>query len=308
MLGIHGIGRDKADYYLSDLALELPVAGPGRWAGSAAEGLGLAGTVRADQFTQRAGRPPAAVRGAARFGTGVRGGVRPHVQRAEVGQRAVRAGRCRRRAAPSWRRTADAVAGSLSYLEQHGITAARRSGPDRVVLPTSGAVAAVFTHGVSRNGDPHLHSHVVVANLVHGADGRWSACDRRGMDAHRRAASAVYEAHLRAGLTAAFGVRWTASARAFGRSGGYRARAAGRVLEPGRGHPPPHARTRCALARGRTRRLGGDASRQGAERAVCRSARRTGDSGPRRSAATSSWSRAVSRGDPPCSTSTATQG
>ncbi len=33
MLGIHGVGRDKADYYLSDLALSYPwpgrVAGPG---------------------------------------------------------------------------------------------------------------------------------------------------------------------------------------------------------------------------------------------------------------------------------------
>src|SRR5580704_1329097 len=50
MLGIHGIGRDGADYYLSDLARELPVAGPGRWAGSAAERLGLTGPVRADEF------------------------------------------------------------------------------------------------------------------------------------------------------------------------------------------------------------------------------------------------------------------
>ena len=33
MLGIHGVGRDKADYYLSDLARELPVAGPGHWVG-----------------------------------------------------------------------------------------------------------------------------------------------------------------------------------------------------------------------------------------------------------------------------------
>ena len=103
----------------------------------------------------------------------------------------------------------EAVAGSLTYLEQHAITATRRSGPARVVLPTSGAVAAVFTHGVSRTGDPHIHSHVVVANLVHGVDGRWSACDRRGITAHRQAAAAVYEAHLRAGLRSALGVRWT---------------------------------------------------------------------------------------------------
>ena len=46
----------------------------------------------------------------------------------------------------------------------------------------------MFTHGVNRNLDPHLHSHVVVVNAVHGVDGRWSACDGRGLDAHRRAA------------------------------------------------------------------------------------------------------------------------
>src|ERR1700721_1296888 len=50
MLGIHGIGRDKADYYLSDLARELPVAGPGHWAGRAAGGLGLEGPVSAEEF------------------------------------------------------------------------------------------------------------------------------------------------------------------------------------------------------------------------------------------------------------------
>jgi conjugative relaxase-like TrwC/TraI family protein len=208
MLGIHGIGRDKADYYLSDLALELPVAGPGRWFGSAASGLGLTGTVQADQFTRvLEGRQP-------------RSGVLLGSGRASVGAFDLTFSAPKSVSVLFALAGADvadavvvahgrAVAGSLSYLEQHGITAARRSGPDRVAVPTSGAVAAVFTHGVSRNGDPHLHSHVIVANLVHGADGRWSACDRRGMDAHRRAASAVYEAHLRAGLTVTLGARWT---------------------------------------------------------------------------------------------------
>ena len=52
MLGIHGVGRDKADYYLSDLAHELPVAGPSHWAGRAAERLGLGGPVAAEQFRE----------------------------------------------------------------------------------------------------------------------------------------------------------------------------------------------------------------------------------------------------------------
>jgi hypothetical protein len=42
-------------------------------------------------------------------------------------------------------------------------------------------------------------------------DGRWSACDGRGLDAHRVAAGGVYEAHLRHGLTSTLGVRWEAS-------------------------------------------------------------------------------------------------
>ena len=64
MLGIHGVGRDGADYYLSDLAPELPVPEPGRWAGGAAAGLGLEGPLEPAAFRRllqgghpRTGRP-----------------------------------------------------------------------------------------------------------------------------------------------------------------------------------------------------------------------------------------------------------
>jgi hypothetical protein len=89
------------------------------------------------------------------------------------------------------------------------VTARRSSGEEREVVPTTGLVAGSFTHGVNRNLDPHLHSHVVVANLVHGEDGRWSACDQRGLWAHRHAAGAVYGSHLRAQLSAQFGITWS---------------------------------------------------------------------------------------------------
>ncbi len=207
MLRIHGVGRDKADYYLSDLARELPVSGPGRWAGTAAAGLGLTGPVDPADFRRLLeGRHPAtgAVLGTGRttvaafdltFSAPKSASVLFALGGADAASAVVDA-------------HTRAVRGSLSYLEQHGITAARRAGEARVVLPTSGAVTAVFTHGVSRNGDPHVHSHLVLANLAHGTDGRWGACDRRGIEAHRMAASAVYEAHLRAELVAALGVRW----------------------------------------------------------------------------------------------------
>jgi conjugative relaxase-like TrwC/TraI family protein len=102
----------------------------------------------------------------------------------------------------------EAVESAVRYLECHAVSATRRHGPAREVVATSGLIGGLFTHAVNRNLDPHLHSHVVVANLVHGVDGRWSACDWRGLAAHRPAAAAVYEAHVRAGLTADLGVRW----------------------------------------------------------------------------------------------------
>ena len=208
MLGIHGIGRDRSEYYLSDLARELPVAGPGQWAGSAAEGLGLTGPVQADEFRRllESRHPRSGV---------VLGSGRVSVPAFDLTFSAPKSASVLFALAGAEAARAvvavhdQAVAGSLSYLEQHAVTATRRSGPLRQVLPTTGAVAAVFTHGVSRNGDPHVHSHVVVANLVHAADGRWSACDRRGIAAHRLAAAAVYEAQLRAGLATTLGVRWT---------------------------------------------------------------------------------------------------
>jgi len=207
MLGIHGVGRDRADYYLGDLAAELPVASPGRWSGAASAGLGLAGPLQPEAFRRllrgehpRTGQPmgPGRVSLAGfdlTFSAPKSASVVFALGGAEAADAVVSA-------------HAEAVAGALGYLDRHGVTAARRAGSGRIVLPTTGMIGATFTHALNRNGDPHLHSHVVMANLVHGADGRWSACDRRGLDAHRRAAASVYGAHLRAALSAALGVQW----------------------------------------------------------------------------------------------------
>ncbi len=207
MLGIHRVGRSGAGYYLADLARELPVAEPGHWAGGAADGLGLLGRVEAEQFgALLEGRHPVTGQplGSGRttvaaFDLTFSAPKSASVLFALGGDDAAR-----RIVAVH----TEAVAGAMAYMERHSVSAVRRSGPEQSVVATSGALAAVFTHGVNRNLDPHLHSHVVMANLVHGADGRWGACDQRGLWAHRAAGGAVYEAHLRAGLTAEFGVRW----------------------------------------------------------------------------------------------------
>lgn len=214
MLGIRRIGAGRADYYLSDLATELPVSsrGAGRWVGNASPGLGLDGPVDPSAFRSmlhgqhpQTGRPlplPSAVRVAA-YDLTFSAPKSASVVFALGGADAARAVLAAH---------GEAVEGALRYLEAHALGAVRQaSGGAREVVGTSGFTGAMFTHGVSRNLDPHLHSHVVVANAVHGLDGRWSACDGRGLDAHRRAASSLYEAHLRWALGASLGVRWDAT-------------------------------------------------------------------------------------------------
>jgi conjugative relaxase-like TrwC/TraI family protein len=209
VLGVSRIRSDRAAYYLSDLGRELPVdAAPAVWCGAAASGLGLHGAIDPDSFGALLdGKHPRTSRliGSGRTGVAANDltfatpksvSVLFGLGGEDVARRIVAA-------------HADAVAGALSYLEHRAVVALRRMGPERSVVPTSGMVAGLFTHAVNRNLDPHVHSHVVMANLVHGKDGIWSACDGRALFAHRAAASALYDAHLRHGLTTTLGVRWT---------------------------------------------------------------------------------------------------
>ena len=77
-----------------------------------------------------------------------------------------------------------------------------------MALRGDGFVAAGFRHRTSRAGDPHLHTHVLVANATRSADGRWGALDARHLYLHAKTAGYLYEAQLRAELTARLGVAW----------------------------------------------------------------------------------------------------
>ena len=50
---------------------------------------------------------------------------------------------------------------------------------------------------------------MLIANLVKGLDGRWSALDGRAIYQHAKTAGYLYEARLRAQLTELLGVEWT---------------------------------------------------------------------------------------------------
>ncbi len=66
-----------------------------------------------------------------------------------------------------------------------------------------------FDHRTSREGDPLLHTHLVVANRTQGPDRRWTALDGRDLYRHRLAADAIYRATYQRELSRTLGVEWT---------------------------------------------------------------------------------------------------
>jgi hypothetical protein len=189
---IDSIGEGGEEYYLGG------TDAPGVWLGTGSAQLGLAGAVDGPELRSvlagldpRDGTPLRSGRGGVRvaafdltssapksvsvvFGVGDRE-VRDAVRRAH--ERAVRE--------------------ALAYVEQSAAFV-RRGLAGAEVMQADGLVAAGFRHRTSRVGDPQLHTHVLVANLGRGTDGRWSALDGRRIYAHARTASFVYQAVLRA--------------------------------------------------------------------------------------------------------------
>jgi conjugative relaxase-like TrwC/TraI family protein len=100
-----------------------------------------------------------------------------------------------------------AVAASLDYLERVA-SGARRGKGGKVSIESKGFVGAAFRHRTSRAGDPLLHTHVLVANLIKGVDGKWGALDARHLYLHAKTAGYLYQSHLRSELTRRLGVEW----------------------------------------------------------------------------------------------------
>jgi conjugative relaxase-like TrwC/TraI family protein len=98
---------------------------------------------------------------------------------------------------------------AVAYLDEHA--GARRGHGGVQHVSGQGLLAVGFDHRTSREGDPLLHTHLVVANRVQGPDGRWTALDGRDLYRHRLAADAVYRATYQRALSRSLGVEWTAA-------------------------------------------------------------------------------------------------
>jgi conjugative relaxase-like TrwC/TraI family protein len=199
----HAATRRLADYYLD------PDEPAGRWAGTGRAELGLDGDVVAGQLRSLlTGRHPASGGALGRgFGDCSARGF-------DVTFSAPKSVSVLWALAPDAATQHEvaaahdaAVTATLEWIEAHG--AVTRRGRDGVhQVDSRGLAVAVFRQHTSRTADPQLHSHAIVSAKVQDATGRWLSLDARWLKTQQRSISWVYDAALRAELTARLGLEW----------------------------------------------------------------------------------------------------
>lgn len=102
-----------------------------------------------------------------------------------------------------------AIQATISKLETD-IIRTRKGADGAAQFHVLGISAALFDHWDSREGDPQLHTHMLVANRVQGDDGQWRTIDSRySLMPAVATAGAHYDGVLMDELSARFGVEWT---------------------------------------------------------------------------------------------------
>jgi conjugative relaxase-like TrwC/TraI family protein len=206
----------NAEYLISSVALSIDeyYAGvgesPGVWTGRWSSALGLAGVVEAEQVRALVeGKHPVT-------GEDLLAGSRPRKVRAfdltfsapksvsllwafasePVAEQVAAAHR-------------EAVEAASEFLEENAAVARVQSQGLRRRVATEGWVVAGFVHRTSREGDPQLHTHCLVPNLVQRtSDGRYVGLDAGPLFEWARAAGSVYQNQLQRTLSLRLGVCW----------------------------------------------------------------------------------------------------
>jgi len=102
-----------------------------------------------------------------------------------------------------------AVAAALGYMQREACLVREGQGGSKGRAVAEGFVGATFRHRTSRALDPQLHTHAVVANLAQRrGDGKYVALDGAAIYAQAKTGGYLYQAELRARLTASLGVEW----------------------------------------------------------------------------------------------------
>ncbi len=95
-----------------------------------------------------------------------------------------------------------AVAATLAWVEHHAAETRMKDGQTGQIARTGNQkiVAAAFRHDTSRNLDPQLHTHAVLANMVQGEDGKWRSMANEGLYEKQKLIGMLYRNELAAGL------------------------------------------------------------------------------------------------------------
>ncbi len=211
------VGRNDGTYYLERVATGKhdyytgEGEAPGQWAGKGAQALGLDGEVRAEQFLDvlACRNPLTGEKLKARQNTKVLGfDVTFSVPKSVSALYAIACALGDERIIDAIAATHNqAVLAGIAELEESACVA--RLGTDGVDRqPGIGFIVATFRHRTSRAGDPQLHTHSVIANIVQTADGRASAYDGTLTYRHCKASGSTYLGALRHGLREQLGVDW----------------------------------------------------------------------------------------------------
>ena len=95
-----------------------------------------------------------------------------------------------------------AVVATLAWIEKNVVETRMRDPATGQMARAGGQkmIAAAFRHDTSRNLDPQLHSHAVIANMVQGGDGKWRTMANEKLYGSKMLLGAVYRAELARGL------------------------------------------------------------------------------------------------------------
>ena len=174
------------------------------WAGRGADELGLSGPVDAEMFRE-------VLEGKVPDGSGTQLG-----RRGKDGTVEHRPGRDLTFSAPKSVSIAALVGADTRIVDAHdrAVKAVlgwieRNAAETRMKDPETGRmartggqkiVAATFRHDTSRNLDPQLHTHAVLANMVRGEDGKWRSMANEGLYERQKLIGMLYRNELAASL------------------------------------------------------------------------------------------------------------
>lgn len=111
----------------------------------------------------------------------------------------------------------EAIRRMQKYLD--GVAGRTRRGKGGLEREAVNLVAAAFHEYSNRNGEPHIHTHLIVLNLAERADGSFGTIVSQDLYRHKMAAGAIYRAELAHQLRRRLGLKLTPQRIGFGIEG-----------------------------------------------------------------------------------------